>query len=102
MALGALLIGVEDEAIGPMTLQEHHSSARITRGIRRSQCHRLGVVGLAYPRFGEPVVEQLKWVRDHLGRALGLASRIEQPIWSAMNDCGMGATWHSTFTNGWA
>src|SRR4051794_27866147 len=100
-ALGALLVGVEHEPVGTVALQKNHANRWIGRFVNCREPHRLGVVRLTHARLGKPIVEQLEWVGRHLSRALGLASRLEQPIWSAMNDCGMGATWHSTFTSGW-
>src|SRR4051812_8928025 len=100
--LAAVLVGIKDEAFLAMPLEQNNPDGRPPFGIGRRQRRRLWVVRFTRSRPGEPLVEQLERVGRHLSRALGLASRIEQPIWSAMNDCGMGATWHSTFTNGWA
>src|SRR5256885_7769060 len=101
LALAAALVGIKDDPLGTMSLEQDDPDRRPPLGVRCRQRHRLGIVRFARPRLGEPLVEQLKGVGRHLASALGLASRLPQPIWSAVNDCGMGATWHSTSTSAW-
>ena len=69
--LGAFVVGVEDEAVGPMALQEHHSDRRLTIRAGRRERHRFGVVDLRRTRFAEPLVEQGHRI-VHLAEALRL------------------------------
>ena len=75
LALGAVLVGVEDETVGAVALQQHHPDARLAVRVRGRERHRLRIVGLARPRLGEPLVEQLERIGPHRALALGLAPR---------------------------
>src|SRR3546814_2098385 len=48
-----------------MPLEQHHAQRRVPVGRRRRKRHRVGVVGLAGARFGEPAVEQGKGIVAH-------------------------------------
>src|SRR6185369_2665824 len=98
IALRALLVGVEYETVRPMSLEQDHAHRRPAVAVRGRQRHRFGVIDLCRSRFREPFIEQGKGV-GHAQRALGLASRKRQPIWSARNGYGMEAIWHSISTN---
>ena len=84
--LAALAVGVEDEAVRPMPLEQHHPHRRAARRASDGrQRHRVGIVGLARSRLGEPGVEQGEGIVGH-ARALSeelrpaerlLRSRIE-------------------------
>ena len=64
-ALAAVEIGVENEAVGAVALEQHHAQRRVTVRRRRCERHRIGVIGFAGARFGEPAVEQGKGIGDH-------------------------------------
>ena len=69
--LGAFVVGVEDEAVSPMALQEHHSDRRLAIRAGRRKRHRFGIVDLRRTRFAEPLVEQGHRI-VHLAEALRL------------------------------
>src|SRR3954452_7890320 len=64
-ALGALLMGIKDEAFWTMRLQQHHPGRRLSIRASGRHCHGFGLVGLAGPRLGKPLVEQLEGVGAH-------------------------------------
>ena len=75
-ALAAFSVGVEDEALGVVALQQHHAHRR--RAVRpdRGHAHGRGIVGLAFGRFFVPFAEKRQRIRlfpnhDHNMRGCG-------------------------------
>jgi hypothetical protein len=58
LALAAVEIGVKREAARIMLFHQHHPHGRTSLGGGRRQRDRVGIVGFARFRFGEPGVEQ--------------------------------------------
>src|SRR3546814_7503564 len=57
-ALAAVEIGVEDEPVRTMPLQQHHAHRGAAVRRRGRQRHRVRIIGLAGARFGEPGIER--------------------------------------------
>ena len=53
-------------SLGPVRLSEHHPDRRLAIRAGGRERHRFGLVGLARPRLGEPIVEQLERVAGHV------------------------------------
>src|SRR5690606_3404116 len=64
-ALAAVEVGIEDEAVGAMALEQHHAQRRLAVGRRRRERHRVRIIGFAGARLGEPAVEQGKGIVRH-------------------------------------
>ncbi len=90
-ALAAVEVGVKDEAVRPVPLQQHHPHGRPAVGRSGRQRHRLRVVRLAGPGLGEPLVEQLERGRCLPRLGLGLERPPPQPIWKDGVCYGIGA-----------
>src|SRR6185312_6579299 len=76
LALPAVLVGVEDETVGPVRLHQDDANRGPLLRIRGRERHRIGVARLAGLSLREPFIEQLERIGPHraLGLRLGLAA----------------------------
>jgi hypothetical protein len=72
--LAAVEVGVEHESIGAVAFQQHHADRRVSIGRGRGQRHRIGVVGLAGLRLGEPRFEDREGIG--VGDGVGILFRL--------------------------